>query len=179
VAPVAVGPRGLEAVEDGRPKSAGWYLNIATWRHYTELWRGWHPHPVTVPTSVIEAVDVAVSRVLERGLAEHRGRQAAARDAVRKGLREMGFEMLASDAIASPVATAVLGLPGMDIRDYLRWLLEKRGMRAGGGFDEFADRIFRVGHMGRAAEPEVVRAYLAATAAYLDQARLRPQTARR
>jgi alanine-glyoxylate transaminase/serine-glyoxylate transaminase/serine-pyruvate transaminase len=179
VAPVAVGPRGLAAIEDGRPKAAGWYLNLATWRHYTELWSGWHPHPVTVPTSVIEAVDVAVVRVLQRGLAEHRRRQAAARDAVRKGLREMGFEMLVSDGIASPVTTAVLGLPGMNIRDYLRWLLEERGMRVGGGFDELADRIFRVGHMGRAAEPEVVRAYLAATAAYLDQARLPSQSTRR
>jgi alanine-glyoxylate transaminase/serine-glyoxylate transaminase/serine-pyruvate transaminase len=179
VAPVAVGPRAMAAVQDGSRKAAGWYLNVATWHHYTELWKGWHPHPVTVPTNVIEAVDVAVGRVLERGLEEHMRRQAAARDTVREGLREMGFEMLVADEVASPVATAVLGRPGMDVVDYLRWLLDEHGMRIGGGFNEFAGRVFRVGHMGRAAQPEVVQAYLSATADYLEQAGIGGQAARR
>ncbi len=169
VAPVAAGPRALEAIDDGRPKSAGWYLNLATWRRFTEAWSSWHPHPVTVPTSVIQALDVAIRRMLERGLEEHMRRQAAARDTIREGLREMGFEMLVADQVASPVATAVLGLPGMDVPGYMRWLLEEHGMRIGGGFNELAGRIFRIGHIGRAAEPEVVQAYLAATADYVQQ----------
>jgi alanine-glyoxylate transaminase/serine-glyoxylate transaminase/serine-pyruvate transaminase len=117
--------------------------------------------------------------VLERGLEEHMRRQAAARDTVREGLREMGFEMLVADEVASPVATAVLGRPGMDVVDYLRWLLDEHGMRIGGGFNEFAGRVFRVGHMGRAAQPEVVQAYLSATADYLEQAGIGGQAARR
>jgi alanine-glyoxylate transaminase / serine-glyoxylate transaminase / serine-pyruvate transaminase len=175
VAPVAVGPRALEAIDDGRPKAAGWYLNLATWRHFTEAWSSWHPHPVTVPTNVIQAVDVAIRRVMERGLDEHMRRQAAARDTVREGLKEMGFEMLVPDEVASPVTTAVLGLPGMDVPAYMRWLLDEHGMRIGGGFNELAGRIFRVGHIGRAAEPEVVQAYLAATSDYLKLAGLGPE----
>jgi alanine-glyoxylate transaminase / serine-glyoxylate transaminase / serine-pyruvate transaminase len=172
---VAVGPRALEAIDDGRSKAAGWYLNLATWRHFTEAWSSWHPHPVTVPTNVIQALDVAISRLLERGLEEHMRRQAAARDTVREGLREMGFEMLVPDHAASPVATAVLGRPGMDVPGYMRWLLDEHGMRIGGGFNELAGRIFRIGHIGRAAEPEVVQAYLAATGDYLEQAGLAAQ----
>jgi alanine-glyoxylate transaminase/serine-glyoxylate transaminase/serine-pyruvate transaminase len=168
VAPVAVGPRAWEAIDDGRPKSAGWYLDLATWRHFTEAWSDWHPHPVTVPTNVIQALDVAIDRVLERGLEENMRRLAAARDTVREGLREMGFEMLVPDQVASPVATAVMGLPGMDVHGYMRWLLEEHGMRVGGGFNELNGKVFRVGHIGRAGEPEVIQAYLAATADYLE-----------
>lgn len=168
VAPITAGPRALAALDDGRPKAAGWYLNLATWRRFTDLWRNWHPHPTTMPTNAIRALDTAVQRVLEVGLDEHIRRQRAARDTVRGGLREMGFEMLVPDAVASPVTTAVLGLPGMDVHDYMRWLLEEHQIRIGGGFGEFTGKAFRIGHMGRAMHPEVVDRYLSLTATYLE-----------
>jgi alanine-glyoxylate transaminase/serine-glyoxylate transaminase/serine-pyruvate transaminase len=168
VAPITAGPRALAALDDGRPKAAGWYLNLATWRRFTDLWRNWHPHPTTMPTNVIRALDGAVQRVLEIGLEEHIRRHRAARDTVRDGLREMGFEMLVPDAVASPVTTAVLGLPEMDVNDYMRWLLEEHDIRIGGGFGDLTGRIFRIGHMGRAKEPEVIERYLSLTATYLD-----------
>jgi alanine-glyoxylate transaminase/serine-glyoxylate transaminase/serine-pyruvate transaminase len=168
VAPITAGPRALAALDDGRPKAAGWYLNLATWRRFTDAWRGWHPHPTTMPTNVIRALDLAVQRVLEVGLDEHLRRQRAARDSVREGLREMGFEMLVPDAVASPVTTAVLGMPGMDVHAYMRWLLEEHRIRIGGGFGEYAGKAFRIGHMGRAMDPDVVDRYLSLTSAYLE-----------
>jgi alanine-glyoxylate transaminase / serine-glyoxylate transaminase / serine-pyruvate transaminase len=171
VAPITAGPRALAALDDGRPKAAGWYLNLATWRKFADLWRDWHPHPTTMPTNVIRALDGAVQRVLEVGLEEHIRRHRAARDTVRGGLREMGFEMLVPDPVASPVTTAVLGLPGMDLNDYMRWLLEEHDIRIGGGFGQYVGKVFRIGHMGRAKDPEVIDRYLALTATYLDQHR--------
>lgn len=171
VAPIVAGPRALAAIDNGRPKAAGWYLNLATWRHFTDLWRNWHPHPTTMPTNVIRALDRAVQRVLETGLEAHIRRQRAARDTVRGALREMGFEMLVPDAVASPVTTAVLGLPGMDVHDYMRFLLDEHGIRIGGGFGEFAGKAFRIGHMARAMEPEAIQRYLSLTAAYLNRSR--------
>ena len=167
VAPLAAGPRAIEALEDGRPKTSGWYLNLATWRRYGEMWKSWHPHPTTMPTNVVMALDEAVRRVLEVGLDEHIRRQRAARDTVREGLRELGFEMLVADEVASPVTTAVLARPGMDLHDYMRWLLEEHGLRIGGGLGPWAGKAFRIGHMGRAKEPEVIDRYLALTAEYL------------
>jgi len=169
VAPITAGPRALAALDDGRPKAAGWYLNLATWRKFADLWRDWHPHPTTMPTNVIRAFDGAVERVLELGLDEHIRRHRAARDTVRDGLREMGFEMLVPDAVASPVTTAVLALPGMDLDGYMRWLLEEHDIRIGGGFGQYAGTVFRIGHMGRAKDPEVIERYLSLTAAYLDE----------
>jgi alanine-glyoxylate transaminase/serine-glyoxylate transaminase/serine-pyruvate transaminase len=169
VAPVAAGPRALQALDDGRTKVAGWYLNLATWRRFAEEWGGWHPHPTTMPTNVVEAFDLALTGLLEEGV-EHRCRRlAAARDRVREGLEELGFEMLAPIAIASPVTTAAYGLPGMDTADYMGWLLREHRIRIGGGLGELSGRIFRIGHMGRAAEPEAIDRYLRATADYVDQ----------
>jgi alanine-glyoxylate transaminase/serine-glyoxylate transaminase/serine-pyruvate transaminase len=169
VAPVAAGPRALQALDDGRPKAAGWYLNLATWRRFAEEWGGWHPHPTTMPTNNVEAFDLALTRLLEEGV-EHRGRRlAAARDRVREGLEEMGFEMLAPIATASPVTTAAYGLPGMDVPDYMKWLLRDHRIRIGGGLGELSGRIIRIGHMGRAAEPEAIDRYLRATADYVEE----------
>ncbi|HVC99944.1 MAG TPA: alanine--glyoxylate aminotransferase family protein [Candidatus Dormibacteraeota bacterium] len=168
VAPITAGPRAIAALEDGRPKAAGWYLNLATWRKFTDLWRDWHPHPTTMPTNVIRALDLAVQRVLAVGLDEHLRRQRAARDTVRGGLREIGFEMMVPDEVASPVTTAVMGLPGMDVPGYMKWLLDEHGLRIGGGFGQFAGKAFRIGHMGRAADPAVIDRYLALTARYVE-----------
>lgn len=171
VAPLAVAPRTWEVIEDGRPKAAGWYLNLRTWREARRVWGDHHPHPVTMPTSIIEALRVAVAAIEAIGPAGHRARLAEAAKRVRSGLRELGFEMLVDDRSASPVTTAVRALPGMDVGHYLGWLRHRRGLRVGGGLGPLAGRIFRVGHMGRAAEPAVVEAYLAATAEYLASAR--------
>src|SRR5947199_8237862 len=94
VAPVAAGRRALEALADGRPKAAGWYLNLATWRRFSEQWSGWHPHPTTMPTNVVDAFDVALTGPLAAGVEHRWTRLARARDRVREGLGEMGFEML-------------------------------------------------------------------------------------
>jgi alanine-glyoxylate transaminase/serine-glyoxylate transaminase/serine-pyruvate transaminase len=168
VAPVAAGPRALDALADGRPKAAGWYLNLATWKRFAEEWSGWHPHPTTVPTNVIEAFDVALTGLLEEGVEHRWDRLARARDRVREGLEEMGFPMLSPIATASPVTTAAYGIPGMDIADYMRWLLREHRIRIGGGLGELSGKIFRVGHMGRAAEPEAIDRYLRATSEYIE-----------
>jgi alanine-glyoxylate transaminase / serine-glyoxylate transaminase / serine-pyruvate transaminase len=166
VAPVAVGPRAWAAVDDGRRKPAGWYLNLATWRRYVAEWP-WHPTPTTMPSNACVALAAAVAEILERGLEAHQARMARAAARVREGLRELGFEMVIPDACASPVTTAVWALPGMEVAGYLRWLARERGLRVGGGMEDLSGRAFRVGHMGQAAEPGVVDLYLRATAEYL------------
>jgi alanine-glyoxylate transaminase/serine-glyoxylate transaminase/serine-pyruvate transaminase len=167
VAPVAVGRRAWEAIDDGRPKRAGWYLNLATWRRYADLWGNWHPHPATMPTGAIAGLGAALDEMSDRGLESHFARHAAAARRTRDGLRELGFEMLVADEWASPVTTAVWALPGMDVGAYQEWLRDERRLVVGGGLAELASRLFRVGHMGAAAKPAVVDTFLGATADYL------------
>jgi alanine-glyoxylate transaminase/serine-glyoxylate transaminase/serine-pyruvate transaminase len=169
VAPVAVGERCWEAVDDGRPKPAGWYLNLATWRRYLETWGGWHPHPATMPTGAIAALGAALDELVETGLEAHLARQAAAAARTRDGLGELGFEMLVADQWASPVTTAAWALPGMDLADYQEWLRRRHRLLIGSGLGGLAGRLIRVSHMGAASEPAVVDSYLRATADYLSE----------
>ncbi|HET7339596.1 MAG TPA: alanine--glyoxylate aminotransferase family protein [Candidatus Dormibacteraeota bacterium] len=173
VAPVAAGRRALEVLKDRRPKAAGWYLNLATWKRYAEEMAGWHPHPTTVPTNVIEAFDVALGGLLDEGVENRCRRLARARDRVRDGLEEMGFPMLSALATASPVTTAAYALPGMDLADYMSWLLHQHHIRVGGGLGPLSGKVFRIGHMGRAAEPEAIDRYLRLTAEYIELKGLR------
>jgi alanine-glyoxylate transaminase/serine-glyoxylate transaminase/serine-pyruvate transaminase len=126
-----------------------------------------------VPTNVIEAFDVALSKLLTEGVEHRWHRLARARDRVREGLEEMGFPMLSPLSAASPVTTAAYGMPGMDISDYMTWLLREHHVRIGGGLGELSGKIFRVGHMGRAAEPEAIDRYLRLTAEYVEAKRLK------
>src|SRR5437879_6210669 len=173
VAPVAAGPRALEALADGRPNAAGWYLNLATWQEFADKWGGWHPHPTTRPTNVVEAFDVALTGLLKEGVDNRCRRLAAARDRVRDGLEEMGFRMLSPIDIASPVTTASYGLPNMNLGDYSAYLLREHHIRIGGGLGALSGMLFRIGHMGRAAEPAAIDRYLRATADYVEENKLR------
>ena len=168
VAPLAVSERAWKAVDDGRAKSAGWYLNLATWREASTT-RPLHPHPTTMATSVIEGLSTALDRLLEEGVSAtfKRHREASAR--VRSGLRALGFEFVVADSAASPLTTAVYAPAEMNVTDYMSWLEQEHGLLIAGAFDELATKAFRVGHMGVASEMPVVERYLAATQAYLQR----------
>jgi aspartate aminotransferase-like enzyme len=60
----------------------------------------------------------------------------------------------------------------MSIADYMDYLLHQHRIRIGGGLRELSGKIFRVGHMGRAAEPAAIDRYLRATADYVEKNKL-------
>jgi alanine-glyoxylate transaminase / serine-glyoxylate transaminase / serine-pyruvate transaminase len=171
IAPIAVGTRAWEAILDGREKRAGWYLDLRTWRRAEEDWGDWHPHPTTMPTGAADALLVAIESLLAKGLYVQWERQAHAARRVREGLRRLDIELLVADEHASPVTTAALVPPWMDVDHYIAWLRAEHGLRIAGAMGDLHGKVFRVGHMARAAAPEAVEAYLDATAAYVSRDR--------
>ena len=166
VAPLAVSERAWHAVDDGRTKAAGWYLNLATWRTAMAE-RPLHPHPTTMATSIVEALATAVDQLLARGVSAAFERHTCAAATVRAGLRELGFELVIEDAFASPLTTAVLAQDDMDVAAYMQWLEDEDGLLIAGAFDELAGKAFRVSHMGAASWPDVAERYLEATRIYM------------
>jgi len=75
--------------------------------------------------------------------------------------------MFAADDHASPLVTAVYGLPGMDLSDFQKYLLREHQILISGGLDDLFGKIFRVGHIGKAASPDYVESFLAGVEAYL------------
>jgi aspartate aminotransferase-like enzyme len=82
-------------------------------------------------------------------------------------MKQLGFEMYTDEAYTSPLITAMRGLPGMDLTDFCRYLLEERQIMISGGIDELRGQLFRIGHIGRAASSEYTEQLLDGVEAYL------------
>jgi len=163
---ISVGPRAWEWVDgnDGRP---GWYLNLRTWRQYAAEWAEWHPYPVTLPTNNILALRVSLRRILDEGLEAHFARYRWAAQAVRKGLEAIGFEMLVGEPFASPIATAVKGRPEFEVGVLMGYLAREHRILVSGGLGPLAGKIFRIGHMGKAATRPYLMEFLFAVEEFL------------
>jgi alanine-glyoxylate transaminase/serine-glyoxylate transaminase/serine-pyruvate transaminase len=167
LAPLSVGQRAWDQIDRKGGRAHGWYLNLRIWKDYAVNWGDWHPYPTTLPTNLIVALRTSLRRILAEGLEAHYGRYVRAAEAVSNSLKAMGFRLYTVETCTSPLITAVKGLPGMDIDDYRRYLVEEWGIMISGGLDDLRGKIFRVGHIGKAASADYVEAFLSGTEAYL------------
>jgi alanine-glyoxylate transaminase/serine-glyoxylate transaminase/serine-pyruvate transaminase len=151
---VSVSPAAWELVDSHPGTGHGWYLNLRTWRKYDREWGNWHPSPVTLPTNNILAVRTSLRKIVAGGLAAQYAKYVTASRSVRAGLCNLGFEMFVPETYASPIVTGVKAHPEFEVAELSRWLVEQRGLAVGGGLGPLAGKIFRVGHLGKAAGRE-------------------------
>ena len=164
----SVSERACEQMERKREGAYGWYLNLRTWIDYKTLWGPHHPYPTTLPTHNILGLLASLRLIEEQGLEAYYARHVEAAHYVRAGLKRMGFEMLMSEANASPLITTARRLPGMDVEDLRHYLLEEWQIMIGGGIHGgLRGEIFRVGHIGKAASVEYCELFLEGVEAYL------------
>jgi alanine-glyoxylate transaminase/serine-glyoxylate transaminase/serine-pyruvate transaminase len=166
VALLSVSPRTWERI-NAREAHRGWYLDLRTWRWYAENWGDWHPTPVTMPTSNINALHHSLQCLLEEGLESRYAAYSAAAMAVQDGLRAMGFSMLTEAPYASPLTTAFQMRPGVKAGALQRSLLEDAGVMVSGGIGELKGKILRVGHIGQARRRDYVVAFLLGVESFL------------
>lgn len=164
---ISVSPRAWQVVDDHPTGGSGWYLNLKVWRQYLKEWGTWHPSPVTLPTNVILAARTGIQKIFERGMDAHFARYRKASKAMRAGLTNLGFEMFVPEEYAAPIATGVKARPEFDIAEMTKWLMDERSMAIGGGLGELTGKIFRVGHLGKAAEREYMLEFLFAIEEFL------------
>jgi alanine-glyoxylate transaminase/serine-glyoxylate transaminase/serine-pyruvate transaminase len=164
---ISVGPRAWELADSQSGLGHGWYLNLKTWRQYAQEWGSWHPTPVTMPVNILLGVLAKLRKIVEGGLEKHLARYVRASRIVRTGLRSAGFEMFVPDAYAAPIATAVKARPEFEVAELSRWLENERGLVIGGALGELEGKIFRVGHLGKAATREYLLDFLVAVEEFL------------
>jgi alanine-glyoxylate transaminase/serine-glyoxylate transaminase/serine-pyruvate transaminase len=164
---MSISPRAWDLVDSFSGVGHGWYLNLRVWRKYMKEWGAWHPSPVTMPVNNILAVRTSMRRIIESGLEKHFARFVRASRAVRGGLSNVGFQMLVPEAYAAPIVTGVWARPEFDVAELSKWLVSERSMAIGGGLGKLSGKIFRVGHLGKAAEREYLVDFLYAMEEFL------------
>lgn len=163
---LAVHPRAWGRMEAKPNRVPGWYLDVATWRKYMVEWGAWHPTPVTMSSSMLWSLYVALGKLLAEGMVARWAGYARTARMFRDGLAELGYEMYVDGEVASSVISAVCARPGQDPADLITYLAKEHNIQIAGGLGDSRGKIFRVGHMGKAASAEYVEMFLDAIRAY-------------
>ena len=138
---ISVSPRAWLLVDSHAQTNHGWFLCLKTWRQYATEWGAWHPTPVTLPTNIILAARTSLQKITSMGLEAHFEKYRRSSQAVRHGLRSIGYEMFVEDACASPIVTGVRRRPEFEL-------------------GELSGKIMRIGHLGKASGREYLVDFL-------------------
>ena len=147
LAPVAVNLRAWEFINRSPHKAHGWYTDLSVWKKYSIEWADWHPTPITMATSIVNALSVSLKQLMDESIPTRmqRFRQLALQ--LREGLRSINMPPFTPDEDMSPVLTA--GIPPVSVISprIVEYLLKEHGIQISTGLGDLHDHIFRIGHM--------------------------------
>jgi len=157
---IALGEGGRARVEGRSRRPPTYYLDLRTWDWYRENWGPWHPHPVTMPATLVLTLGSSVRRMLDVGLERWVESRALLAARCREGLRDLGFEPVPQPGVeATMIVTAWADDPAAIQASVL-----EQGILIAGGLAPLAGKTIRVGLMGRTATPQMVERVLDAIA---------------
>jgi pyridoxamine---pyruvate transaminase len=141
-----------EAMQRNPNAPRGSFVSLLDWK---ERWVDTDRTKFLYTPSVVDVngVDSVVGQVLDEGLEQCIARHQAAARAVRAGVRAMGLELWPRrEEYAASCVTAVRVPEGISRAGALEHIRERYGVMLSGGYGELADKLFRIGHMGPAAD---------------------------
>ncbi|MCS4539426.1 MAG: alanine--glyoxylate aminotransferase family protein [Thaumarchaeota archaeon] len=169
--PVAISPEAWETAKKNGDKIHTRYLNLNVWaKAIVEMGSWGHPHPSSMPTSIIVGLRKAVEIVLNEGLDNRYRRHQEVAKLTRDKLAEMGLELFPDKRYYSPTVT----VPKVDPRwekELRKQLVSRYDIMIGGGLGELTGKIVRIGHMGTTATIPKVTTTLTAMGAILKELR--------
>ncbi len=138
------------------------FLNLNVWKHFIDEWAPiGHPHPSTMPTNTVLALNTAMDRIFEEGLDMRYLRHEKMARKLEKGLEEMGLSIFPDKKFASSTVTAAAVNPKLD-QKLRSELLQKYGIMISGGLGNLSGKVIRIGHMGTSATPKAISITLSA-----------------
>jgi serine---pyruvate transaminase len=102
----------------------------------------------TPAVSLVQALDVALGMILERGLEAAFERHVRLGRACREGIKAMGLDLFSPDDDSAAVVTAASTPDGIDAGELLLLLRDRHGVTLAPGQGELKGKIFRIGHIG-------------------------------
>ncbi len=159
IAPLTLGPRAVEKLNNRQTKVANWYLDMSMLSKYWGDERTYHH---TAPINMNYALREALRLVAEEGLEARWARHQANAELFWAGLAEMGIDCLVPHEYRLPSLTTVCVPDGVDAKAVAGRLLREYNIEIAGGFGPLAGQIWRVGLMGFNSRPENVKLLLSA-----------------
>lgn len=124
-------------------ENRGWYFDLVRMeKHRTK-----NSTPATPATSLINALDFQLDRILAEGLDARFARHAAMAARIQAWALERGFELFAPEGYRSKTVTTVANTRAVDFGALNAYLLD-RDMRIANGYGALKGKTFRIAHMG-------------------------------
>jgi aspartate aminotransferase-like enzyme len=139
---VCVSPRAWDVA--AKCTNARFYWDLGKAREMAA--KGQTPFTPAIPqvTALVESLRMIRAEGLPGIFARHR----KLREMTRQGVRALGLELLAADAVASAAVTAVLPPAGLEANTLRKMLLDRFNVVVAGGQGKLDNKIFRIGHLG-------------------------------
>src|SRR3989441_3228393 len=167
---VAVSPRAWEAMERRQRPARSYAYDLLRWKEqWIPVSRGGkvpdgapRRQPVSMPTHLTAAMNVAVRLILEEGLAHRFRRHEVAATALRRGLAAMGIEMFPDPSIVSNTVSCLRVPRSIEPAAVVTQMRDRYGILIGTGLDKMRTTTLRIGTMGLTASPQYVLPTLSA-----------------
>jgi aspartate aminotransferase-like enzyme len=167
---VSVSPRAWEAMDKRRKKAQSYAYDLLRWRdNWVPVSRGGkvpdgtpRRQPVSIPTHLTAALQVATRLILEEGMAARVRRHVLAGTALRAGVAAMGLEIFPDPTIASNTVSCIRTPKGVEPAAVVARMREQYGVLIGTGLEKIRTLTLRIGTMGITASPHYVLPTLSA-----------------
>ena len=159
LAPISLGPRALEVINNRKTKVESFYFSLQDLESYWSERRAYHH---TAPISMTYALREALIMMKEEGLENRLNRHARVAAALRSGLEAMGLGLLGDPQYRLNPLTAAVVPDGIDDGVVRGKLLSDYNIEIGGGLGELRGEVWRIGLMGDSARETNVFAVLSA-----------------
>lgn len=159
LAPLTVGPRAREVLDQRTSKVPNWYLDLTTVAQYWGAARTYHH---TAPINMNYALREALRMIYEEGLEARFARHRAHAELLWAGLEEMDIALHVEPQYRLPTLTTVRVPAGVDEMAVRKTLLERYNVEIGGGLGALKGQVWRVGLMGYSSQQKNVTLLLAA-----------------
>lgn len=112
--------------------------------------------PFTPAVSLILGLNEALKMIRDEGIENVIARHARLAEATRRGCEALGLKLFAPPEGRGSAVTPVWVPEGIDGKAIVKIMKDKYGVTIAGGQDEYAGKIFRVGHLGYFGEFDII-----------------------
>lgn len=159
LAPITVGPRARDKIENRKTQVASFYLDLEGYANY---WMGGHAYHHTASANMHYALTEGLRVLTEEGLDNAFARFRANSEVLWQGLEEIGARPFIPVEYRLPPLTTAHVPTGIDPHQVRTRLLNEYNIEIAAGFGALKDQVWRIGLMGYSSRKENVTLLLGA-----------------